>query len=74
MTSRKKSQIVEVKRIRVEIEEIQGCFPAPIVARGDSFYIRLDPRFVKFWELQRGDELLMTVSQVKRVMVDKKAS
>jgi hypothetical protein len=27
---RRKGQIVEIKRIDVEIEEIQGCFPAPI--------------------------------------------
>jgi hypothetical protein len=66
MRNMKKGQIVEIKRIEVEIEEIQGCFPAPIVARGDSFYIRLDPRFVKFWELKRRDEILITVTQVKR--------
>jgi len=63
---RKKGQIVEIKRIEVEIEEIQGCFPAPIIARGNSFYVKLDPDFIRFWELQAGDEILITVSQAKR--------
>ena len=66
MRKEKKGQIVEIKRIEVEIEEIQGCFPAPLVQRGDSFYIRLDPRFIKFWELKKGDELLINVTQIKR--------
>ena len=70
MRNMKKGQIVEIKRI----EEIQGCFPAPIVVRGDNFYIRLNPRFVKFWELQKGDELLVTVTQVKRETRHEKAS
>ena len=63
---RKKGQIVEIKRIGVEIEEIRGCFPAPIIARGNSFYVKLDPDFIHFWELKQGDELLVTVTQVKR--------
>jgi len=63
---RRKDQIVEIKRIEVEIEEIQGCFPAPIIVRGNSYYIRLDPDFVRFWELQQGDEILVTVTKAKR--------
>ncbi len=63
---RKKDQIVKIKQIEVEIKDIQGCFPAPIVARGNSFYIRLDTDFVKFWELQQGDEILVTTTKAKR--------
>lgn len=66
MVRRKKDQIVKIKQIEVEIKDIQGCFPAPIVARGNSFYIRLDTDFVKFWELQQGDEILVTVTKAKR--------
>ena len=67
MRKSKKGQIVEIKRIEVEIEEIEGCFPAPIVPRGSSYYVRLDPDFIRFWELQKGDELLISVTKVKRV-------
>jgi len=64
--TRKKDQIVEIKRVEVEIKDIQGCFPAQIIARGNSYYIRLDPSFMKFYELQPGDEILVTVSKAKR--------
>jgi hypothetical protein len=60
------SHIVEKKQIEVEIEAIQGCLPAPIVMRGSSYYCRLDPHLVRFWELQAGDEILITVTKIKR--------
>lgn len=63
---RKEGQITEISKIEVEIEEIQGCFPAPIITRGNSYYIRLDPDFIRFWELQAGDEILITVTKAKR--------
>jgi len=63
---RKKDQIVEIKKIEVEIEEIEGCFPAKIIMRGNSYYLRLDPDFIRFWELRAGDEILVTVTRVKR--------
>ena len=58
---------VEVKRIEVEIEAIEGCFPAPIRVMGNSYYLRLDQDFIRFWELMAGDELLITATRVKRV-------
>ena len=66
MLMRKKVQITEISKIEVQIEEVQGCFPSPIIARGNSYYIRLDPSFIKFYELQPGDEILVTVSKAKR--------
>jgi hypothetical protein len=63
---RKKDQIVEIKRIEVEIKDIQGCFPAQIIARGSSFYVRLDPSFIRFYELLPGDEILVTITEAKR--------
>lgn len=59
---------VDVKKIEIELEDVQGCFSGPIVHRGNSDYIRLDPNFMRFWELMAGDELLITVSKVKRVI------
>ena len=66
MLKRKKDQIVEIKRIEVEIKDIHGCFPAQIIARGSSFYVRLDPSFIRFYELQPGDEILVTITEAKR--------
>jgi len=34
--------------------------------RGSSYYCRLDPHLVRFWALQAGDEILITVTKVKR--------
>ena len=64
--TRKKDQIVEIKRIEVEIKDIQGCFPVQIIARGSSYYMRLDPSFIRFYELQPGDEILVTITKAKR--------
>ena len=66
MGKRRKGQIVEIKRIEVEIEEIHSCFPAPIIMRGSSYYCRLDPNFIRFWELMPRDEILITVTKAKR--------
>jgi hypothetical protein len=66
LLKRKKGQIVEIKRIEVEIKDIQGCFPAQIIARGSSYYIRIDPSFIRFYELQPGDEILVTITEAKR--------
>jgi hypothetical protein len=63
---RNKGQIVEFKRIEVEIEEIQACFPSPIIMRGNSYYIRLDSNFIRFYELMSGDMILVTVTKAKR--------
>ena len=30
------------------------------------YYLRLHPNFIRFWELQPGDEVLVTVSKAKR--------
>jgi hypothetical protein len=33
---------------------------------GNSYYCRLDPSFIRFWELGSGDEILITVTKAKR--------
>jgi hypothetical protein len=71
LLKRKKDQIVEIKRIEVEIKDIQGCFPAQIIARGSSFYVRLDPSFIRFYELQPGDEILVSITKAKRETKEK---
>jgi len=50
----------------VQIEDIQACFPGTVMMRGSSYYVRLDPDFVRFWEIKPDDELLMSVTKLKR--------
>lgn len=57
---------VEIKKIEVETQDVQACFPGQIIQRGQSNYVRLDQNFMRFWELMAGDELLITVTRVKR--------
>lgn len=57
---------VEIKKIVVEMQDVQACFPGSIIQRGQSNYVRLDQGFMHFWELMAGDELLITVTRVKR--------
>ena len=59
-------QIVEIKTIEVEMEDIQACFPAPIRLFGNSYYVKLNPAFMRFYELIPGDEILITVTKAKR--------
>lgn len=63
---KKVGQIAEISKIEIQIEEITGSFPAPIIVRGNSYYIRLDLDFIRFWELKPGDEILVTVTKAKR--------
>lgn len=65
--SRKRFPKVTIESVGVELQDVQGCFPGSIVARGTSYYVRLDPNFMRFWELMAGDEILINVSKIKRV-------
>lgn len=49
------------------IEEISAEFPASISTRGDSYYLRLDPRVVRFWKLKSGDFLDIRLIKVRRL-------
>lgn len=52
--------------MHVGIDELQACFPALVIMCGNSYYVRLDPSFVRFWELEAGDEILITLTKAKR--------
>ena len=64
---RKRNPALILKQIEVAIEDVEGCFPGPIIARGNSYYLRLDASFMRFWALKTGDEILVQVSKVKRL-------
>lgn len=68
---RKPNPKVKIEKIDVATEDIQGCFPGPIVARGNSYYVRLDANFIRFWELMAGDEILISVTKAKRVKAER---
>jgi len=63
---RKERQISEISKLEIQIWDIESSFPSPIIARGNSYYVRLDPHFIKFYELQPGDEILVTITKAKR--------
>lgn len=67
---RKSNPKTEIQKIKIAAEDAQACFSGPIVARGNSYYVRLDANFIRFWELMAGDELLISVTKVKRVRVE----
>ena len=71
MMGKKPNPKVKIEQIEVALDDIQGCFPGPIITRGNSHYVRLDANFIRFWELMAGDELLISVSKVKRVKADR---
>jgi len=66
MLKKKDGQIVTIKEIEVQFENVQATFPAAISLRGNSYYVRLDPHFIRFYELQPGDQILVTVTKAKR--------
>ncbi len=70
MMDRKANPKIEIEKIEIASEDVEGCFSGPIVARGNSYYVQLNANFIRFWELMAGDELLVSVSKVKRVRVE----
>ena len=68
---RKSNPKVKLEKIEIATEDVQACFSGPIITRGNSYYVRLDANFVRFWELMAGDELLISVSKVKRVRAER---
>ena len=68
---RKPNPKVKLEKIEVATEDIQPGFPGPIITRGNSYYVRLDANFIRFWELMAGDELLISVTKVKRIKTDR---
>ena len=62
---------VEIKSLSIFLEDVDSCFPAVIIKRGNSFYLRLDPEIIRFWQLQKGDVVLTKLVKVKRIKVEK---
>ena len=48
-------------------EPISGEFAGKIIARSNSFYLRLDPRWIKFWDLELGDWIQIRATTVRRL-------
>lgn len=48
------------------LQDIAVEMAVRIAAHGGRFYLSIRPRDVDFWELKAGDEVLMTLSKVKR--------
>lgn len=53
-----------------EIEAISAEFPALLTTRGNSFYLKLNPGVVRFWDLKPGDQLNVCINRVKRLKVE----
>ena len=52
------------------MEDITGEFPCNLVSMGNSWYLRLKPAFIRFWDLKPGDILQIRMVKVKRKIVD----
>ena len=48
------------------LQDVSVTMAVRIAAHGGRFYLSIRPRDVEFWELKAGDEVLMTLSKVKR--------
>ena len=63
----KKNLEIEISKVSIFLEDVESCFPATIIKRGQSFYLRLDREIIRFWQLEPGDVLLTKIIKVKRV-------
>ncbi len=62
----KEGEIVDINKIKVELGDILAIFPAPITQQGGSFYIKMNPGTIRFYNLEVGDQVLVMLSKVKR--------
>ena len=62
----KGDEIVEFKKIRAELGDILAIFPAPITQQGGSYYLKMNPGTMRFYNLKVGDQVLVMLSKVKR--------
>ena len=58
---------IETASFEVSTAKVKGLFAGTIRAEGNSFYLKLDPSFMRFWNLLAGDELLVSVLKAKRI-------
>ena len=58
---------VEIKPTSIFLEDQESCFPATIIKRENSFYLRLDLEIIRFWELEPGDTVLTELVKEKRI-------
>ena len=61
-----KDEIVEIKKIGVDLGDILAIFPAPITKQGGSYYLKMNPGTMRFYNLKVGDQVLVMLSKVKR--------
>lgn len=59
---------VPKKRIHGPIEAINYLFVSEITPRGGSFYVRLDPDLLRWYNLKVGDQLKLHALELRRVV------
>jgi hypothetical protein len=57
---------VAVTQIPVLLKDIQIAFAGRVVFTGNSYRISLPMKEVRFWGIEAGDELLVSISKLKR--------
>ena len=56
----------KTRNVPDRIEDIQVSSAVRVVAHGGRFYLSVHARDIEFWGLKTSDEVLMTLSKVKR--------
>jgi hypothetical protein len=57
---------VSVSQIPVELEDVQIAFAARVVFNGHTYRLSLPMKEVRFWGIETGDELLVSITKLKR--------
>ncbi len=61
---------VKVTQIPIELKDIQISFAGRVVFSGNGYRINLPMKEVRFWGIETGDELLVTITKLKREPID----
>ncbi len=57
---------VRVTQIPIELKDIQISFAGRVVFSGNGYRINLPMKEVRFWGIESGDELLVSITKLKR--------
>ncbi len=63
----RKDRFEKMEVIRGERIPMQAIFPAPVVMRGHSYYVRLPPEVLHYYELENKDVVLVSLLEAQRV-------
>lgn len=68
----RKDRFAKIEVTEIEVVPMNCTTPAPIVMIGNSFYFRIDPKIIRYYDLMNRDMLKVCIIEAQRVKSERR--